>query len=70
MAVGAVTGALIVDSVPTPAKASFVPDRFDAARAVAAAARPGDLVLTVGAGDVTLLASVVLDALAGDGPGA
>ena len=66
-----VTGALIVDNVPTPGKASFVPDRFEAARAVAAAARPGDLVLTVGAGDVTLLAPVVLDALAGDGrPGA
>lgn len=67
----AVTGALIVDNVPTPGKASFVPDRVEAALAVAAAARPGDLVLTVGAGDVTLLAPVVLDALAGDGrPGA
>ncbi|KQY20542.1 UDP-N-acetylmuramate--alanine ligase [Cellulomonas sp. Root485] len=66
-----VTGALIVDNVPTPGKASFVPDRFEAARVVAAAARPGDLVLTVGAGDVTLLAPVVLDALAADGrPGA
>ncbi|WP_421741848.1 UDP-N-acetylmuramate--L-alanine ligase [Cellulomonas sp.] len=58
-----VTGALIVDRVPTPGRATFVPDRHDAARAVAAAARPGDLLLTVGAGDVTLLASVVLGAL-------
>lgn len=60
-----VTGALIVDRVPTEGKATFVPDRLDAARAVARAARPGDLVLTVGAGDVTLLAPVVLDELAG-----
>jgi len=60
-----VTGALIVDRVPTPGKARFVPDRIDAARAVAAAARPGDLVLTVGAGDVTALGAVVLDALGG-----
>ncbi len=56
----AVTGALVADAVPTPGKASFVPDRADAARAVAALARPGDLVLTVGAGDVTELAPVVL----------
>ncbi|MBO3103091.1 UDP-N-acetylmuramate--L-alanine ligase [Cellulomonas fengjieae] len=62
-----VTGALIVDRVPTPGRATFVPDRFDAARAAAAAARPGDLVLTVGAGDVTALAAVVLDALSDDG---
>ncbi|MEN0127800.1 MAG: UDP-N-acetylmuramate--L-alanine ligase [Brevundimonas sp.] len=60
-----VTGALIVDRVPTPGKARFVPDRIDAARAVAAAAQPGDLVLTVGAGDVTALGAVVLDALGG-----
>jgi len=59
-----VTGALIVDRVPTPGKATFVPDRLAAARSVAEAARPGDLVLTVGAGDVTTLAPVVLAALA------
>lgn len=58
-----VTGALIVDRVPTPGRATFVPDRHDAARAIAAAARPGDLLLTVGAGDVTQLASVVLEVL-------
>ncbi|KQY44731.1 UDP-N-acetylmuramate--L-alanine ligase [Cellulomonas sp. Root137] len=59
-----VTGALIVDRVPTPGRATFVPDRHDAARAIAGAARPGDLLLTVGAGDVTQLASVVLEVLA------
>jgi UDP-N-acetylmuramate--alanine ligase len=58
-----VTGALIVDRVPTRGRATFVPDRIAAAHAVADAARPGDLVLTVGAGDVTALAPVVLAAL-------
>jgi UDP-N-acetylmuramate--alanine ligase len=61
----AVSGALIVDRVPTPGRATFVADRHDAARAIAAAARPGDLLLTVGAGDVTVLASDVLELLAG-----
>lgn len=59
----AVTGALVVDAVPTAGKARFVPDKGDAARAVAALALPGDLVLTVGAGDVTELGPVVLAAL-------
>lgn len=59
-----VTGALLVERVPTPGRATFVADRTAAAHAVATAARPGDLVLTVGAGDVTQLAPVVLAALA------
>ncbi|WP_309134794.1 UDP-N-acetylmuramate--L-alanine ligase [Cellulomonas sp.] len=59
-----VTGALVADAVPTAGKARFVPDRHAAAHAIAAAARPGDLVLTVGAGDVTELGPVVLAALA------
>lgn len=64
-----VTGALLVEHVPTPGRATFVADRSDAARAVAAAARPGDLLLTVGAGDVTALVPVVLEALAASGGG-
>ena len=64
-----VTGALIVDRVPTPGKARFVGDRHAAAAAVAAAARPGDLLLTVGAGDVTELAPEILAALAARGTG-
>lgn len=40
-----------------------VEDRVEAAHTAAALARPGDLVLTVGAGDVTELAPVVLDDL-------
>jgi len=62
-----VTGALVVDRVPTPGKARFVPDKREAALAVAAVARPGDLVLTVGAGDVTELGAVILDALGARG---
>nr|WP_304515657.1 UDP-N-acetylmuramate--L-alanine ligase [Cellulomonas sp. JZ18] len=66
----AVTGALVADAVPTPGKARFVPDRHAAAHAVARLARPGDLVLTVGAGDVTELAPVVLAALEAGGAAA
>lgn len=64
-----VTGDTIVQRVPTPGRAAFVADRHGAARAVAAAAAPGDLVLTVGAGDVTLLAAEVLEALGAPEPG-
>jgi len=61
----AVTGALITDRMGGHAR--FVADRLEAARAVAALARPGDLLLTVGAGDVTALVPVVLEALGGGG---
>ncbi|MBX9247179.1 UDP-N-acetylmuramate--L-alanine ligase [Actinotalea ferrariae] len=54
----AVSGAMLVDRMMSDA--TFVPDRHEAARVLASRARPGDLVLTVGAGDVTELAPVVL----------
>ncbi len=60
-----VTGATITGRMG--AHAHFVADRVAAARAAAALARPGDLLLTVGAGDVTQLAPVVLEALAAGG---
>ncbi|PWD50027.1 UDP-N-acetylmuramate--L-alanine ligase [Serinibacter arcticus] len=41
----------------------LVPDRLEAARRTAALAGPGDLVMTIGSGDVTLLAPVVLEHL-------
>lgn len=59
-AVGART---IVDLV-RPGVATAVEGRVDAAHRVADLARPGDLLLTVGAGDVTELGAVVLERLA------
>ena len=58
----AVTGALITDAMP-PGRGLFVADRLEAAATIGRLARAGDLVLTVGAGDVTELAPVVLDAV-------
>ncbi|MDT0165512.1 UDP-N-acetylmuramate--L-alanine ligase [Actinotalea sp. AC32] len=58
-----VTGSLLTDRMTAgghPA-AQSVPDRWDAARWIGSRARPGDLVLTVGAGDVTEVAPVVLE---------
>ncbi|TIC88639.1 UDP-N-acetylmuramate--L-alanine ligase [Nocardioides sp. GY 10113] len=60
----AVTGALVAAAVPLPAdRVAFVPDRADAVPELLARARPGDVVLTLGAGDVTQLAPILVDAL-------
>lgn len=61
-----VTSALVVDALPAGHPGRHVEDRLEAARVIARLARPGDLLLTVGAGDVTELADVVLAELAGD----
>ncbi len=56
-----ITGALVADAVPLPAsRVAFVPSWPDAPAAVAERARPGDVVLTLGAGDVTLVGPQVL----------
>ena len=65
----AVTGATITERMPDPSRAEFVADRHTAAARVAQLARTGDLVLTVGAGDVTELAPVLLAALGARGTG-
>lgn len=57
-----VTGALITCEMPA-GRGVFVAGRREAAATVGRLARPGDLVLTVGAGDVTELAPFVLDAV-------
>lgn len=56
-----VSGQLIADAVPLPpGQVRFLPSALQAAHWLAESARPGDLVLTVGAGDVTLLGPHVL----------
>ena len=57
-----VTGALIADAVPG-GRALYVPDRAHVAPLIAQMARPGDLVLTMGAGDVTALGPQLIEAL-------
>lgn len=54
-----------ITDLMSPDTAHPVEGKYDAARVVARLAAPGDLVLTVGAGDVTKLGPVVLDLLAG-----
>ena len=61
-----VTGRLVADAVPGDA-ARYVPDLGDVPKVVAALAEPGDLVLTMGAGDVTKLGPLVLAELAASG---
>jgi UDP-N-acetylmuramate--alanine ligase len=57
-----VTGQLVADRVPG-GRASYLPDSAAVPGAVAAIAKPGDLVLTMGAGDVTALGAPILAAL-------
>jgi len=57
-----VTGELVSRAVPG-GQARFVPDTAAVPAAVAATAKPGDLVLTMGAGSVTALGEPVLAAL-------
>ncbi|GGO87103.1 UDP-N-acetylmuramate--L-alanine ligase [Nocardioides phosphati] len=60
----AVTGALVADAVPLPADAvAFVPELSDVAAELARRARPGDMVLTLGAGTITTVGPMVLDLL-------
>jgi UDP-N-acetylmuramate--alanine ligase len=61
-----VTGELITAQVPRPAEdVAFCPTPADAIIAVVGWARPGDLVLTIGAGDITALGPQLLTALTG-----
>jgi UDP-N-acetylmuramate--alanine ligase len=61
-----VTGALVADAVPLgPEHVAFVPDLADVPAALVARSRPGDLVLTLGAGSVTELGPQVLALLGG-----
>jgi UDP-N-acetylmuramate--alanine ligase len=57
-----VTGALIAAAVPG-GQGRFVPDRARVAPLIGRMARPGDLVFTMGAGDVTTLGPQLVEAL-------
>jgi UDP-N-acetylmuramate--alanine ligase len=61
-----VTGRLVADAVPGGA-ARYVPDFGQVPKVVAALAGPGDLVLTMGAGDITKMGPLVLDEIAASG---
>jgi UDP-N-acetylmuramate--alanine ligase len=52
-------------AVAAGASVLFVPRRSDLAGAVAAEARAGDLILLMGAGDITLVAEELAGALRG-----
>ncbi|RBY85583.1 UDP-N-acetylmuramate--L-alanine ligase [Blastococcus sp. TF02A-30] len=59
-----VTGAMVADAVPLPpGRVLFEPSWSAAAPALAERARPGDLVMTMGAGDVSMVGPEVLEAL-------
>jgi UDP-N-acetylmuramate--alanine ligase len=59
-----VTGRLVADAVPLPSSSvTFVPSQSDVAAILARKARPGDLVLTLGAGSVTEVGPEVLELL-------
>ena len=60
-----VTGRIVADGVP--GGAHYVPDFADVPKVVAALAAPGDLVLTMGAGDITKMGPLVLDEIAASG---
>jgi len=59
----AVSGRLVADAVPPPARARYAPTLGDALGALVEEVRPGDLVLTAGAGDVTDLGQELIAAL-------
>ncbi|WP_151082674.1 UDP-N-acetylmuramate--L-alanine ligase [Nocardioides cynanchi] len=59
-----VTGLLVADAVPLPAeRVHFVADPADVPAELLRLARPGDLVLTLGAGSVTDIGPLLLDLL-------
>jgi UDP-N-acetylmuramate--alanine ligase len=63
-----VTGRLVADAVPGGA-AHYVADFADVPKVVAALTAPGDLVLTMGAGDITRMGPLVLAEIADPAPG-
>jgi len=63
-----VTGALIAAAVPLPAdRVHFEPSWSAVPPLVAGLSRPGDVVVTIGAGDVTMIGPALLDELSSSG---
>ncbi|MFG2013667.1 UDP-N-acetylmuramate--L-alanine ligase [Actinomadura geliboluensis] len=60
-----VTGALVADAVPVGTETVYAPVRDEVPGIAASLARPGDVVITLGAGDVTQLGPLVLERLGG-----
>lgn len=59
-----VSGATVADAVPLAADhVAFVPDQADVPAELVRRARPGDVVITLGAGDITAVGPRVLDLL-------
>src|SRR5262249_37481972 len=56
-----VSGAIVAEPVSAPVR--YLPDLSTVAEAVAASAGPGDVIVTMGAGDVTLLGPEIVTAL-------
>ena len=66
-AIPGISGQTVVDAVlahDPQANVAYVPDADEAVQAVVAAAKPGDLVITMGAGSVTKLGPVIVERLA------
>jgi UDP-N-acetylmuramate--alanine ligase len=64
-----VTGALVAQAVPLPAeRVYFEPSWSAVPPLVASLVRAGDVVVTIGAGDVTMIGPAVLDLLAAPPP--
>ncbi|KAB2343105.1 UDP-N-acetylmuramate--L-alanine ligase [Actinomadura rudentiformis] len=59
-----VTGELVADAVPASTETVYAPVWDEVPETVTALARPGDVVITLGAGDVTLLGPKILDLIA------
>ena len=59
--IAGVSGAIVADAVTAPV--TYVADFSAVAARVAATVEPGDVVVTMGAGDVTLLGREILEAL-------
>jgi UDP-N-acetylmuramate--alanine ligase len=63
-----VGGGLIAKAVPLPAeRVHYVPERSEAVPVLAGLASSGDIIITMGAGDITALGSELLDQLARKG---